>query len=62
MNKKDLKNIENLKDVNKGKSADRTVLIVGVIVAFILIIIVIVICVKMKKKEEVLAEIKGEEK
>ena len=35
--KKDLKNIENLKEVNKGKSADRTVLIVGVIVVILML-------------------------
>jgi hypothetical protein len=35
--KKDLKNIENLKEVNKGKSADRAVLIAGVIVVILMI-------------------------
>jgi hypothetical protein len=35
--KKDLKNIENLKEVNKGKSADRAVLIAGVIVVILVI-------------------------
>ena len=35
--KKDLKNIENLKEVNKDKSADRAVLIAGVIVVILMI-------------------------
>ena len=35
--KKDLKNIENLKEVNKDKSADRAVLIVGVIVVILML-------------------------
>jgi hypothetical protein len=35
--KKDLKNIENLKEVNKEKSADRAVLIAGVIVVILMI-------------------------
>ena len=37
MNKKDLKNIENLKEVNKDKSADRAVLIAGVIIVILMI-------------------------
>ena len=37
MNKKDLKNIENLKEVNKDKSADRAVLIAGVIVVIMML-------------------------
>ena len=35
--KKDLKNIENLKEVNKDKSADRAVLIAGVIVVILML-------------------------
>ena len=35
--KKDLKNIENLKEVNKDKSADRAVLIAGVIIVILMI-------------------------
>ena len=35
--KKDLKNIENLKEVNKDKSADRVVLIAGVIIVILMI-------------------------
>ncbi len=37
MNKKDLKNIENLKEVNKDKSADRAVLIAGVIIVILML-------------------------
>ena len=37
MNKKDLKNIQNLKEVNKDKSADRAVLIAGVIIVILML-------------------------
>jgi hypothetical protein len=37
MNKKDLKNIENLKEVKKDKSADRAVLIAGVIIVILML-------------------------